>query len=99
MMINAWQVDYNRSTIWVFLNGDTVGRFSTKFGMDVHRTTKEQMAGKGECLRCTHTKPTYNDWDEFRFWMKHHYRIDIPENEIDITQLARLPSYLSNAGK
>ncbi len=66
------------NTVWVHaLDGSTVGRFSAVFGMDVHTTATEQMEGKSQCLYCTHTKPTQEDWLKFCELMQTHYRIEV----------------------
>lgn len=43
------------STVWInSADGSCIGRFSKRFGLDVHRTLTEQMAGGSQCLHCTH---------------------------------------------
>lgn len=60
------EVSEDRKTVWVHADdGSTVGRFSKVFGMDVHRTMTEQLAGAPECLKCTHQKPGKAEWDYF----------------------------------
>lgn len=71
------------SRVWVNgPDGSNVGRFSKTFGMDVHTTTTEQMAGASQCLHCTHEKPSEQDWIEFCSLMKKHYAVDIPLDAI-----------------
>lgn len=73
------QVSSCGTTLWVHgLDGSTVGRFSKVFGMDVHRTAAEQLAGLPQCQHCTHESPTEKDWAEFRLLMAAHHRVDVP---------------------
>ena len=68
------QVSEDGCTVWVHADdGSTPGRFSKVFGMDVHTTVTEQLAGSGQCLRCTHTAPGQKEWDEFCDLMRQHY--------------------------
>ena len=63
-------------------DGSLIGRFDKRFGMDVHRTVTEQVAGKGECLHCTHGPAGINEWNQFRSMIKLHYGTDIPEDTL-----------------
>lgn len=66
------------STIWVHaLDGTTVGRFSRLFGMDVHTTFTQQMAGASQCLHCTHEPATEDDWNSFCDLILEHYKITV----------------------
>lgn len=66
-------------TLWVHgLDGSTVGRFSKVFGMDVHRTATQQLAGLPQCQHCTHESPTEKDWAEFCRLMAVHHGVDVP---------------------
>ena len=80
------EIDVNAfgDIVWVNsgIDGSCIGRFSKKHGMDVHRTGTEQLAGKGECLYCTHSPGTQEDWAHFVELMKRHYNIDVPINAI-----------------
>ena len=40
----------------------TVGRFSRRFGMDVHTTVTAQLQGAGQCLHCTHAPAGKAEW-------------------------------------
>ena len=73
-------VNERKTIVWVnnATDGSCIGRFSKTAGMDIHRTGTEQMEGKGECLYCTHGKPTYEDWRLFVQKMYAHYKIEIP---------------------
>lgn len=78
-------VSADRATVWVHaLDGSTVGRFSKQFGMDVHRTMTEQMAGASQCLHCTHGRPVRADWLKFCELMQQHYAIEVDTSLIEI---------------
>ena len=74
------EVNTTRTTVWVnsTIDGSCIGRFSKKFGMDVHKTGTEQIEGKGECIHCTHTPGTKEDWNTFCRLMAHHYDVAVP---------------------
>ncbi len=75
----------DRKTVWVdALDGSTVGRFSTVFGMDVHRSATDMLEGKGQCLHCTHSKPTQDDWLQFCELMVKHHGIQVDSTLITI---------------
>lgn len=65
--------------LWVNsgIDGSCLARFDTRFGMDVHRSGTEMMQGKGECLFCTHTKPSRADWETFRAKVFEVYAVEI----------------------
>lgn len=68
-------------TVWVHsADGSCIGRFSKKFGIDVHTSVSAQMAGEGQCLHCTHEPAGQAAWSDFRAQIKTHYRIDIPDD-------------------
>lgn len=77
------QVSPDGRTVWVHADdGSTVGRFSKVFGMDVHTTITEQLAGVPQCLKCTHGQPGPREWNEFCELMKHHYGIDVDRSAV-----------------
>ena len=77
-MIYEIQVSEDASTLWVHASdGSTVGRFSKRFGMDVHTTVSQQLEGAQQCLHCTHVPASEADWDEFRMLMGKHYGVTI----------------------
>ena len=49
-----------------------------RFGMDVHSTATQQLQGKSQCLHCTHTKPTHEDWLLFCRLIQERHGIDVP---------------------
>lgn len=73
------------STVWVHaIDGSTVGRFSKRFGLDIHTTVTQQMAGASQCLHCTHSPPGLNDWLKFCELMLHHHGIEVAPSLIRI---------------
>lgn len=79
------QVSACGKTVWVHSDdGSTVGRFSKTFGMDVHTTVPEQLAGASQCLHCTHQAPTQEEWLKFCELMQQHYGITVPTDLIRI---------------
>lgn len=79
------EVNPTRNTVWVnsSYDGSCIGRFSKRFGMDVHRTGTEQQMGMGECLYCTHTAATEADWHLFIRLMLEHYEVVIPSSLLE----------------
>ena len=79
------EVSPDGQTVWVHaLDGSTVGRFSMIFGMDVHTTITEQLAGANQCLHCTQVKPCLSDWLTFCDLMLQHYGITVDSALIQI---------------
>lgn len=77
------EVSADGSTVWVLaLDGSTVGRFSKRFGLDVHTTVTEQLNGLSQCLNCTHEPAGLNEWHMFRESMKQYYEIEVPHDLI-----------------
>lgn len=74
------QISSDGQTVWVHaMDGSTVGRFDWRFGIDVHTTVTAQLAGQSQCLHCTHTAPTENDWQMFRQLTWQHHGVFIPD--------------------
>ncbi len=79
----ALDVSLSGDTVWVTAHdGSCVGRFSKRFGIDVHRTVTEQLDGAQQCLFCTHGLAGENEWQAFRDAMYRHYSIDVPPETI-----------------
>lgn len=74
------QVSDDGGTVWVHscTDGSTVGRFSKRFGIDVHRTMTDQMAGGEQCLSCSHEPAGPEDWRRFVELMMVHHGVVIP---------------------
>lgn len=78
LLADQVQVSHCGNTVWVYsMDGSTIGRFSKKFGMDVHTTATEQMSGAGECIRCTHEPAGPAQWQEFRELIFKHYGVSV----------------------
>lgn len=76
-------VSSDGNTVWVHsADGSNVGRFSKIWGLDVHRTVTDQLAGASQCLHCRHTKPTQADWFEFCSLMQSHHGIPVSRDLI-----------------
>lgn len=74
------EVCSNTQTVWVN-SGETgccLGRFS-KMGIDVHHDVDAQMRDGKQCLDCTHTQPTVEDWYRFVHTMLHVYGVLVDE--------------------
>lgn len=85
MMEQLYRVDVSPAgdTVWVTgHDGSCVGRFSKRFGIDVHRTVTEQLAGAGQCLHCTHQAAGAEEWLIFREAVQLHHGIDVPVDTI-----------------
>lgn len=73
------QVSGDHSTVWIHgTDGSTVGRFSIRFGIDVHTTATQQLQGASQCLHCTHSAPTHADWLLFCSLMLEHHGVEVP---------------------
>lgn len=68
-----------RGTVWVNgPDGSCIGRFSKRFGIDVHRTATAQLAGEGECIMCTHSPADHAAWLLFVRAMQEHHGVAVP---------------------
>lgn len=87
------QVAADRSTVWVHAHdGSTVGRFSLRFGIDVHTTITQQLQGASQCLHCTHSAPTHDDWLLFCDLMRKHHGIAVPREILDQSRFGAVPT-------
>ena len=75
-----FEVIADGTTVWVNSNedGGCVARFGRN-GIDIHRTTEEQMRGQPQCRSCTHSKVTLEDWICFRLKVREFYGVEVPE--------------------
>ena len=72
------QLSGDGTRLWVNgPDGSAVGRFSKRFGIDVHRSGTEQIGGSGACLFCTHAKAGPVDWQRFLAAVQEHYGLAI----------------------
>lgn len=73
------QVESDGRTVWLnAADGSCVGRFS-RFGVDLHRTVSEQMAGLPECLDCTHECPGPAEWKRFQDGALLHHGVAVSD--------------------
>lgn len=68
-------------TLWVTAtDGSCIGRFSKRFGIDVHTTATSQLADAKQCLYCTHEPAGYEEWQVFREQMRLHHGVVVPND-------------------
>lgn len=73
------QADAARGTVWVTaFDGSCIGRFSKRFGIDVHTTSTAQLDGESQCLMCTHKVAGREAWLVFIGAVRQYHRIDVP---------------------
>lgn len=66
------------ATVWVnAADGSCIGRFSRRYGIDVHATVAEQVRGGRQCLFCTHEPADQAAWEAFCDAMLLHHRIPV----------------------
>jgi hypothetical protein len=67
MDVYSIDVSARGDTVWVTGDdGSCVGRFSKRFGIDVHRTATEQMAGfQHYCVNMDLFSSRQSDWEMF----------------------------------
>ena len=76
-------VSSDGGTVWVnAFDGSSIARFSKRFGIDIHRSATEQLAGAGQCLYCTHEKALESDWLLFCDKVAELHNIRIPKDSI-----------------
>jgi hypothetical protein len=76
-----WSVTNDK--VWIHASdGSTVGRFS-RFGIDLHNTVTDQLAGMPECRLCTHERPSVADWDMFREKALEWWDVNVPVNSFN----------------
>lgn len=63
-------------------DGGTVGRFSKRWGLDVHTTATAQLGGASQCLHCTHEPAGRDQWLEFCALMAEHHGIEVDPAEL-----------------
>ncbi len=83
----SYEIQYcpTKRRLWIHSStGDTVARFSSSFGIDMHRTTKEQLAGMSQCLHCTHDAPTLNDFIFFCDKAFELWKVEIDKSKIEL---------------
>ena len=82
---SKYEVQYTAEKIKLWIHsseGETVGRYDIRFGMDIHNSLEEQVNGKSQCLHCTHGKPNWNDFELFCEKAKILWRVNIDKSQI-----------------
>lgn len=73
--------DTRQGKLWINgPDGSAFARFNMRTGIDIHRSATEQMAGGNQCLHCTHSKPTQDDWVFFQSKVKELWGITLPSD-------------------
>lgn len=77
---NKFQILYDDHRVWVSNNqGDCIGRFDFRFGMDVHKSIQQQLnKNESQCLYCTHGKTDFDGFIMFVNEMLLHHGVEIP---------------------
>lgn len=81
-----YQVQYScdKLRIWVHCSsGETVARYDTRFGMDIHTTIKQQMDGENQCLMCSHGKSNLDEFNKFCDKVKELWGVKIDKTQIE----------------
>jgi hypothetical protein len=79
ILSNEVQIQSDGITVWIHHGGETIARFGN-YGIDIHSTVNNQLAGQPVCLSCTHTKTTAQDWYEFVKQVKSFYGIVVSDS-------------------
>lgn len=75
--VENFEISSDGRTVWV--NGEVglLGRFGWA-GIDIHKPLELQNL-EGECLFCTHSETTKEDWEVFKTKMKECFGIEVPD--------------------
>ena len=66
-------------TVWVNTDkGDCIGRFSKRFGIDIHNGAEVVMETGKQCLFCLHGEGA--TWELFIEKMQEHHGVEVPKN-------------------
>lgn len=77
------QYSQNKEKLWVHCStGETVARYDTRFGMDIHTTIEEQANGENQCLLCTHGKSNPDEFNTFCDKVKYLWGVKIDKTKI-----------------
>ena len=79
MTENKIQIQSDGITVWIHSGGETIARFG-QYGIDIHNTISNQLLGQSQCLSCTHTKTTIQDWREFVKQVKEFYEVVVADS-------------------
>lgn len=87
------QGSQRKDTVWVNgSDGACWARFSIRFGMDVHKSLKDQMDGESECLACTHEPATEETWRDFIALVAKHHGVTVPYDLIEFPLTNAMPA-------
>ncbi len=71
------QIHSDGITVWV--NTDAcIGRFG-RAGIDIHMIPGKEGPAASECLFCTHTWSTKEDWETFKVKMQELHGVNVPD--------------------
>lgn len=71
-------IESDGTTVWInAASGICLARFGV-MGIDIHGDLESQMAGRSECLLCTHERTGRADWDRFVEGMLRFHGIVVP---------------------
>lgn len=77
-MIHEIRVSDDKGTVWINDDeGSCIGRFSRKFGIDVHNSVTALMNGEPHCLFCTHEPAGEAEWKLFIEAMSRNHAIEV----------------------
>lgn len=82
-IVNGHEVTWDGRTVWVNsgVDGISLARFSVT-GIDVHKTSAEQLLTGKSCLACSHRNGgamTQGDWQTFQALMIEHHQTTVPD--------------------
>jgi hypothetical protein len=69
-------------TVWINSPSTCIGRFSKRFGMDIHNTLEGQEKSGLQCLHCTHEPANFHDWRVFCELMLKYHQVVVSINLI-----------------
>ena len=77
------QLSELRDTVWIHApDGSTVARFG-RFGVDLHNSVSDQLAGASECKLCTHGSTGPEEWQLFCEKALEWWGVAVPADAID----------------
>lgn len=75
--VGPYEVISNGVTVWVNREG-CLARFGVH-GIDIHCSPTEQRRAGSQCLFCTHTETTRDDWELFKTKVLELYGISVDD--------------------
>jgi len=77
------QYDEDKLRLWIHCSsGETVARYDTRFGMDIHTTIEQQDLGESQCLMCSHGKSSPEEFNTFCEKVKELWQVNIDKSKI-----------------